>query len=75
MELYIHIPYCRQKCRYCDFASYPGQESTMAAYVDALLCEADAMVSTAQGRPIQTVFIGGGTPSSLHRCCGSCFPA
>ena len=65
MELYIHIPYCHQKCRYCDFASYPGQESTMAAYVDALLREADAMVSTAQGRPIQTVFIGGGTPSIL----------
>ena len=37
----------------------------MAAYVDALLREADAMVSTAQGRPIQTVFIGGGTPSIL----------
>ena len=65
MELYIHIPYCRQKCRYCDFASYPGQESTMSAYVDALLAEADAMSSTAKGQPIQTVFIGGGTPSTL----------
>ena len=52
MELYIHIPYCRQKCRYCDFASYPGQESTMSAYVDALLAEADAMSSTAKGMPI-----------------------
>ena len=34
MELYIHIPYCRQKCRYCDFASYAGQDSTMPAYVE-----------------------------------------
>ena len=42
MLLYIHIPYCRQKCRYCDFASYAGQEGTMPAYVDALLREADA---------------------------------
>ena len=63
MELYIHIPYCRQKCRYCDFASYAGQEGTMAAYVDALLREADAMAP--QAGPIQTVFIGGGTPSTL----------
>ena len=65
MELYIHIPYCRQKCRYCDFASWAGQESTMAAYVDALLREADAMAPNAKGAPIQTVFIGGGTPSTL----------
>ncbi len=65
MELYIHIPYCRQKCRYCDFASYAGQEGTMAAYVDALLREADAMASYARNTPIETVFIGGGTPSIL----------
>ena len=65
MELYIHIPYCRQKCRYCDFASYAGQEGTMAAYVDALLCEADAMAPNAKATPIQTLFIGGGTPSTL----------
>lgn len=65
MELYIHIPYCRQKCRYCDFASYAGQEGTMAAYVDALLHEADAMAAYAKDTPIQTVFIGGGTPSTL----------
>ena len=65
MELYIHIPYCRQKCRYCDFASWTNQESTMAAYVDALLREADAMAPLAKDTPIQTVFIGGGTPSTL----------
>lgn len=65
MELYIHIPYCRQKCRYCDFASYAGQEGSMAAYVDAVLREADAMAPYAKDAPIQTVFIGGGTPSTL----------
>ena len=65
MELYIHIPYCRQKCRYCDFASYAGQEGTMGAYVDALLCEADAMAPNAKDAAIETVFIGGGTPSAL----------
>lgn len=65
MELYIHLPYCRQKCRYCDFASYAGQEGTMAAYVDALLREADVMAVNAKDTPMQTVFIGGGTPSTL----------
>lgn len=65
MELYIHIPFCRQKCRYCDFASWSGQESLMAAYVDALLLEAEAMAPNAKSAPIETVFIGGGTPSIL----------
>jgi len=65
MELYIHIPFCRQKCRYCDFASWPGQESLMDAYVDALLLEAEAMAANAKDAPIETVFIGGGTPSIL----------
>ena len=65
MELYIHIPYCRAKCRYCDFASWAGQEDTMSAYVDALLREADAMSAYARDTAIQTVFIGGGTPSTL----------
>lgn len=64
MELYIHIPYCRQKCRYCDFASYPCQEQTMPDYVRALLKEADA-ASRSPLQPLQTAFIGGGTPSLL----------
>ena len=39
MELYVHLPFCRQKCRYCDFVSFPGMESRMEAYADALLRE------------------------------------
>lgn len=65
MELYIHIPYCRQKCRYCDFASWAGRESSMQDYVDALLKEAEAMACHTVGVPLQTAFIGGGTPSML----------
>lgn len=65
MELYVHIPFCRSKCRYCDFASYAGQESRMDAYVDALLCEARAQAETIGAVPVDTVFIGGGTPSLL----------
>lgn len=63
MELYIHIPFCRQKCRYCDFASYPNCESAIPAYVDALLSEMDAYLS--RKLTVSTVFIGGGTPSLL----------
>lgn len=63
MELYIHIPYCRQKCRYCDFPSYACQEKTMPRYVDALVKELQTL--TAERMPLETVFIGGGTPSIL----------
>ena len=65
MELYIHLPFCAQKCRYCDFASYAGCEHQMASYVDALLCEAAVQADRLHHPPMDTVFIGGGTPSLL----------
>lgn len=70
MELYVHIPFCARKCRYCDFASYAGQESQMHAYVNAVLTEAKARsqhYAELYGLlpPVETVFIGGGTPSLL----------
>ena len=37
MELYLHLPFCAKKCRYCDFASYAGREGDMPAYVEAVL--------------------------------------
>ncbi|MGN0778171.1 MAG: radical SAM family heme chaperone HemW [Aristaeellaceae bacterium] len=70
MELYVHLPFCKCKCRYCDFASYAGQEAVMPAYVDALLKEAahhavqDTRLS-AQALGVETAFLGGGTPSLL----------
>lgn len=65
MELYIHLPFCRQKCRYCDFPSWAGCGELMPSYVDALLAEA-AFQSRKYGRlAMETVFIGGGTPSLL----------
>ncbi len=54
--LYIHIPYCEQKCGYCDFVSYPGRENTMAEYVDAVIREAEFYA----GEQADSVFIGGG---------------
>lgn len=65
MELYIHIPFCLQKCRYCDFASYAGRASLMHPYVDALLTEAQTEAERLGHPKIETIFIGGGTPSLL----------
>ena len=65
MELYIHLPFCKSKCRYCDFASWPGLEGQMPAYVDAVLAEASARAEELGAVPIRTVYIGGGTPSLL----------
>ena len=65
MELYIHLPFCKSKCRYCDFASYAGCEKHMSAYIEALLLEAAEEASKLPSSAIETVFIGGGTPSLL----------
>lgn len=58
--LYIHIPYCPAKCRYCDFYSTPGCRAVPQAYVDALLRE----LANCDRRP-DTVYFGGGTPGLL----------
>lgn len=60
--LYIHIPFCVRKCAYCDFVSFGGHENYIDAYLDALLEEAKGHGDT----KIDTVFIGGGTPSVLN---------
>ncbi|UAY92879.1 radical SAM family heme chaperone HemW [Pectobacterium polaris] len=66
LSLYIHIPWCVQKCPYCDFNSHalkgdvPHQE-----YVDHLLADLDADLPLASGRALHSIFIGGGTPSLL----------
>lgn len=59
--LYIHIPFCRQKCRYCDFASFAGMENLTDAYLSAL----DKEASFFSGQRFDTLYIGGGTPSLL----------
>ena len=65
MELYLHIPFCARKCRYCDFASYAGREADMSAYVDAVVQEAQARAKQLGTQAVETAFIGGGTPSLL----------
>ena len=65
MEIYLHVPYCRQKCRYCDFASFPHAESTQRAYVDAVLTEAASQAAKLPHGAMETAYLGGGTPSIL----------
>lgn len=60
--LYIHIPFCAQKCAYCDFASWAGREAVWEAYFDRLEAELDSWVVRGGGE-FSTAFIGGGTPS------------
>ncbi|KEH97046.1 radical SAM family heme chaperone HemW [Clostridium massiliodielmoense] len=60
-SLYIHIPFCKQKCLYCDFTSYCGREDRMVDYSKALSKEIDQI----KNKKINTIFIGGGTPTYL----------
>lgn len=64
LSLYIHIPWCVRKCPYCDFNSHNAPHSLpQTEYVDALLRDLDQDLPLAQGRALQSIFFGGGTPS------------
>ncbi len=64
LSLYIHVPWCVKKCPYCDFNSHKSPEVLAEDdYIDALIRDLEYVVPSVWGRTIQTVFIGGGTPS------------
>ncbi|MEM0513976.1 radical SAM family heme chaperone HemW [Pseudoalteromonas sp. YIC-827] len=67
LSLYIHIPWCVQKCPYCDFNSHgqKGQQIPEQEYVQHLLADLRTDAPLTAGRPIHSIFIGGGTPSLL----------
>ena len=65
LGIYIHIPFCVRKCNYCDFLSFPADDDTKRAYARALVREIRAYGETAADREVETVFIGGGTPSVM----------
>jgi oxygen-independent coproporphyrinogen-3 oxidase len=65
LSLYLHIPFCSLKCAYCDFNSYAGLDDLVEPYCEALVAEIQLWGEVAAGRPITTVFFGGGTPSLL----------
>ena len=64
LSLYMHLPWCTRKCPYCDFNSHEGfTESLQQPYVEALLADLDSQQAWWFDRPIESIFIGGGTPS------------
>lgn len=65
LGLYIHIPFCKAKCIYCDFYSLPRAEGQMDAYVSALTVQLAAWRERAADCTVDTVYFGGGTPSYL----------
>jgi len=75
-SLYIHVPFCSQKCDYCDFYSIPvhdgvndavtpDTQSFMDSYIDAVLCDIEEQINFFNVSNIPSVYIGGGTPSAL----------
>ena len=65
LGLYIHIPFCKQKCAYCDFYSLAGSESRMDTYTDALCADLTEQSQYVGSYRVDTVYFGGGTPSYL----------
>ncbi len=67
LELYLHIPFCRKKCNYCDFLSAPASKPRRQEYLDALMTEMMIWSGAAyDNHEVKTIFIGGGTPSILE---------
>ena len=63
LGLYIHLPWCEKKCPYCDFNSHQADQIPEIEYIDALLNDLEQDLPLIWGRSIETIFIGGGTPS------------
>ena len=63
--IYIHIPFCKKKCEYCDFFSYSGKENLIPRYVEAILKNIEKEKNTLKNYKINTIYIGGGTPSFI----------
>lgn len=81
--IYLHVPFCVHKCRYCDFVTYSGREALIPSYVAALQREIELVARRARGRlpRVSSVFWGGGTPSllppdvfgTIHQCIENLF--
>lgn len=69
--LYLHVPFCVQKCLYCDFTSYDNMPDLFWSYTDALVQEMarEGAAMTKRGVVVDTVYVGGGTPTALPQDC------
>ena len=69
LGVYVHVPFCSVRCGYCDFNTYTadelGEGATRASYADTAVNEITMLAGRVAGRPVETVFFGGGTPTQL----------
>ena len=65
LAIYIHWPFCQSKCPYCDFNSYARRTISEEQYLEAALSELDHYAAETRGRPLSSIFFGGGTPSLM----------
>ena len=65
MGLYVHVPFCKSKCPYCDFNTYQGIENLIGPYLEAVTAELALWGRVLQGPAVNTIFLGGGIPSYL----------
>ena len=61
LGIYIHMPFCKKKCYYCDFVSYTNKESKVKEYIDCVIKEINSY--ELEKYNVTTIYIGGGTPS------------
>lgn len=66
LELYIHIPFCVKKCKYCDFLSFPSDDRTQESYVEALIRQIQNASLSFSDCEVTSVYVGGGTPSWIN---------
>jgi len=66
LGLYIHIPFCKRKCHYCDFISFSGKEKLIEEYINSLKKEINDYRTNKEDYLIQTIYFGGGTPSYIE---------
>ena len=66
LSLYIHIPFCESKCYYCDFLSFKKENMDIKAYIENVILELYLYKDKLKDYKIDTIFIGGGTPSSIE---------
>ena len=67
LGLYVHIPFCVQKCSYCDFVSFQKKDEYIEKYIEALKYEINSYINKSiKSYIIKTIYIGGGTPSYIN---------
>ena len=65
LGIYIHIPFCKQRCYYCDFVSYANKQEKVKEYINCITKEIDSYLYELENYNVTTIYIGGGTPSFI----------